>query len=167
VYVSENSTKEKEEFMDNTELSNGTPVEPDAASEKTTDRRSFIKGMAASTVAAGSLGAAVTGNAKTGSAISPMSCDDPLTRFSRAVLREVPLTQVGGYLNRIGSLGPASFGNACGNGCGSGCGNNCLSAVDVSGYTELTLQQLNDIAANRTGLRSEVLAQIQNLASGL
>jgi hypothetical protein len=157
--------------MDTTRTGN-EPVDPAKSSEQTTDssdRRLFIKGIAATTMAVGGLAINASAKSTAGSgSIAPASCGDPpLARFSKAILREIPLAQVGGYLSRIGSLGPLAFGNACGNGCGSGCGNNCLSAVDVSGYTELTLQQLNEIAADRAGLRNAVLVQIQNMSAGI
>lgn len=158
--------------MDKIELDNVNPAEPDKTSEKgsgSTDRRSFILGMAAGTVAAGTLGSAITGKAETnaGSTAPQMPCEDPFTRFSKAIVREIPLTKISQYLSQVGSFGSAAIGDHCGNGCGSGCGNNCLSAVDQAGYTELTLQQLNSIAADKTRLRGEVLTQIQRVTSSL
>jgi hypothetical protein len=156
--------------MDHTRIDNSEPVDPGKSSEQTTDspdRRSFIKGIAATTMAVGGLAINASGKANVGGGKNAAACDEPpVARFSKAILREIPLSQVGGYLNRIGSLA-LSFGQACGNGCGSGCGNNCLAAVDVSGHTELTLQELNEIAADKAGLRSAVLVQIHNLSAGI
>jgi hypothetical protein len=159
--------------MDNTELKNGRPAKPDKLPEKggsSADRRSFIIGMAAGTIAAGSLGAAITGIAEPAIAteVKSLTCtDNPFTIFARAIVREVPLKQVAGYLNALGTLGPVAFGEACGNGCGNGCGNNCLRPIDPYGYTELTLQQLNAIVADKTTLRRELTTQIQQLSQNL
>jgi len=87
--------------------------------------------------------------------------------FSKAVVREVPLGQIAGYLSVLGRLGPVAIGDACGNGCGSGCGNNCLRPIDQFGQTELTLTQLTAIAADKTRLRQELTIQIQEFTRTL
>jgi hypothetical protein len=159
--------------MENTERKKISPAKSDKLSEKggsSADRRSFIISMAAGTIAAGSLGAAVTGIAEPAIAAEAQSLtciDNPFTIFARAIVREVPLKQVAGYLNALGSLGPVAFGDACGNGCGNGCGNNCLRPIDPYGYTELTLQQLNAIVADKTTLRRELTTQIQQFTQSL
>jgi hypothetical protein len=159
--------------MDNTELKNENPAKPDKSSEKvggSADRRSFIISMAAGTIAAGSLGAAVTGIAEPSivAGAKSLACiDNPFTIFARAIVREVPLKQVAGYLNALGTLGPIAFGDSCGNGCGNGCGNNCLRPIDPYGYTELTLQQLNAIVADKSTLRLELTTQIKQFTQSL
>jgi len=78
--------------------------------------------------------------------------------FAHAILREIPLAQVGSYLAHL--KGQNAIGDACGNGCGSGCGNNCARPVDPFGYTELSVAQLNAIAANKAGLQKAIAASV-------
>jgi hypothetical protein len=97
-----------------------------------------------------------------------MACtDNPFALFAGAIVREVPLGRIADYLSALGKLGPIAFGDSCGNGCGNGCGNNCLRPIDPYGYTELTLQQLNAIVADKTSLRRELTTQIQQLTQTL
>jgi hypothetical protein len=81
------------------------------------------------------------------------------TVFAKAVLREVPLSQLASYIGHLGA-GPVAIGDACGNGCGSGCGNGCARAIDIYGHTELTVNQLNAVLADKLALRKELGQQI-------
>lgn len=91
--------------------------------------------------------------------------NDAVEVFASAILREVPLAQLGNYLEAIGKGGgPLSLGEACGNGCGSGCGNNCLRPIDELGHTGLSLDQLNEVVANQAGLRSALGEEISSVA---
>jgi hypothetical protein len=83
---------------------------------------------------------------------------DTVKVFAKAVLKEVPLTDLQDFIRNLGN--PV----ANGNGCGNACGNNCVRTIEqFANIAKLPVEQLNAIVSDKTGLQKEIGKQLQKL----
>ena len=92
-----------------------------------------------------------------------MPANDAHAKVATAILKQIPLSQVGSFLNK---LSPQNVEDGDkGHGCGLGCSH--PSGLDQFAHSSLTAAELKGALTDKAGLSAAIKAQAASLAKGM
>ncbi len=77
-------------------------------------------------------------------------------KVARAILREIPITAIGTFVQGFKKGDWAANGNGCGNACGNNCRDGIGQVLDRYGHAELDIKELKTAQRDAAGLQDAI-----------